>query len=359
MKYIKLILITILILSNTGCYNYRELNDLGITTAIGITKKEQYEITIEVLKTEKEDVKESDMPKYVIFTTKGKTIQEALRNTILESSKRLYAHHLLVLVIDKTLAEEGISDIIDLFFRDPESRKQFYVIIADEDIKDILNTKTPLKDINAQSLYERIKVNDSFLGNMVPTTFSSLLSKYVNPNIEITLPIITLKDERIIFNNTAVFKKDKLIGQISNDYTTYYNLICDNINDTILTTNDNDNYITIEINNSKTKYKVDDNVIDILINLTGNIAEVNSNIDLTRPESITYIEKLFESDLNNKIKKMIDYVITKYDTDIFGFKDLLYKNSKSFNDLKALKINIATNLKLKYKGNGAYELNEK
>ena len=358
MKYLKILLITILIFINTGCYNYRELNDLGITTAIGIDKKEEYEITIEVLKTEKENNKENDMPKYKIFTSKGKTIQEALRNTILESSKRLYANHLLVLVIHENLAKEGISDIIDLFFRDPESRKQFYVIITNDDIYEVFNTETPLKEVNAQSIYERIKINNDFLGNIKSLTFSSLLSKYVNPNIEIALPRIKLNNEKIIFDETAIFLSDKLIGYMTNDDTIYYNLVCNNIKDTILTTKHNKNYIAIEINDSNTKYKIDDN-INIEINLIGNIAEVNDNINLTDPNSISYIEKLFEDDINNKIRDMISNIITKYNSDIFGFKDLLYKNKKEFNGLDKLKINVSTNLTLKYKGNGAYELNER
>ena len=53
MKYLKLFLTIVLIIPLTGCYNYRELNDLGITTAIGITKENnEYKLIIEVLKTD-------------------------------------------------------------------------------------------------------------------------------------------------------------------------------------------------------------------------------------------------------------------------------------------------------------------
>ena len=162
MKYIKLILIIPIIFFTNACYNYRELNELGITTAIGISKEnELYKLTIEVLKIDGSE--EKAIPEVKIFESSGRTIQEALRHTILDSSKRLYANHLFLLVIDSKLASEGIKDIIDLFFREPESRKQFYVAITDENMNELFNTTTPLDTINANSISKRIESNIEFL----------------------------------------------------------------------------------------------------------------------------------------------------------------------------------------------------
>ena len=352
---IKLIILIPLLLFLTGCYNYRELNDLGITTAIYIKKDKLYELTIEVLKTEKENSKEGDMPKPVIFKSSGTTIQEALRNTILKSPKRLYAHHMQVLIIDENLAKEGISDILDLFFRDPESRKQFFVVVSKDD--EILETDSNLTDTNSKSMYERIIANKNFLGNIVPVTFTNLLSKYLNPNIEIILPSINIKDDEIVFNESAIFKKDKLIGYISNEDTIYLNLICGKIKDTVITSKDK-NYITVEINEAKTKYKVEDNKIEIKLSLIGNISEINEQIDLINPNSINHIENIFEEEIKNNINNL-NKKIFDYDTDIFGFQDIFYKYNKNFNGLKNITINISINMKLKYKGNGAYELYER
>ena len=48
-------LIPILLILITGCYNYRELNQLAITTGIGIDKGEEknYKVTVQVLNTKK------------------------------------------------------------------------------------------------------------------------------------------------------------------------------------------------------------------------------------------------------------------------------------------------------------------
>lgn len=360
MKKIKILLIIINLLL-TGCYNYRELNDLGITTAIGIERKnDEFTLYTEVLNTTKNDEKDNTA-KFAIFESHGKTIQEALRNTILSSSKRLYANHMQILIIDEETAKNGIGDIIDLFFRDPESRKQFYVFISKTNIKDIFNIETPLDKVNSNSIFERVKANNNYLGNSLSITFSDMISKYVNPYIEITLPTLMIKDSNILISDTAIFKDDQLKGYISNDETILFNLITNNINDTILTALDNNKYISIEINNSETKYKVKDE-INIDISLSGNIAEVDSSLNLTNPNSIKYIEKLFEKDLSTRISNFIEKT-KSYNIDILGLKDLIYKkNNKNFSDninIKNIKINNTINVKLKYKGNGAYELNEK
>ncbi len=55
MKIIKLFLLGSLLFFFTGCYNYRELNQLAITSAIGIDKTEDgYKVTVQVINTQKQ-----------------------------------------------------------------------------------------------------------------------------------------------------------------------------------------------------------------------------------------------------------------------------------------------------------------
>lgn len=357
MKYIKIIIIGLCIILITGCYNYRELNDLGITTAVGISKDgDNYNLVIEVLKTETSSNEENKI-ETILYESSGKTIQEALRRAILKSPKRLYANHLYMILIDEELAKDGISSIMDLFFRDVESRKQFYVLISKDNIKEVLNTKD---EITAKSLVERLKVNDDYLSNTTPITFSKLLTKYANPNIEMVIPSVKLNDKEIVIDNTAIFKGDKLIGYIDEHESLYYSLIMNNVSDTVLTSLYKNEYTTIEIDNTNTHIDVSNNKFKTKITLSGYIAEINSKVDLTNPITIKEIENTFEEDLKNNIAEFIQNIIDKYDTDIFGFKDLTYKKDfKNYNNfnLKELNFDIDIDISLKYKGNGVKELN--
>ena len=88
MKKIKLLIILGLIFTLTGCYNYRELNQLAITSAIGLDKHEdEYQVSIQVMNTQKQGndgTSTGDQPKYITYKEKGKTLQSAIRNIVLD-----------------------------------------------------------------------------------------------------------------------------------------------------------------------------------------------------------------------------------------------------------------------------------
>ena len=99
------IIFLVVIFLFTGCYNYREINNLAITTAIGIDKKdEKYLLTIQVVNTQKAVSKtsgSSDETKFIIYETEGESLQETLRRIVLESPRRLYGNHLQLLEIGR------------------------------------------------------------------------------------------------------------------------------------------------------------------------------------------------------------------------------------------------------------------
>ena len=341
MKYLKFFLIILPFLL-TGC-TYKELNTLGIAESIAITKEnDNYIVYVEVIDTN--NVKENDSIKKETYISEGFTIGEALRKTITKTSKRLYIKHLSVLIIDEKLALEGISDIMDFFFRNSESRGEFYTLVSKVDIDELY------KD-NTINIYDMIKTNKNYLNNVLDITFIDVLSKYVNPNIDIALPALDIEDG-VILKDTAIFRDDKLVGYITNEDTLFLKMILNDVTDTII--KNSNSTITIELNKCDTSISVTD-TIDININLEGSIKEINESINLSNPDNIRMIEQDFENDLNKRITDMIDNVLTNYNSDIFGFKDILYKNKKDIN----ISYNINSNIKLTYKGNGVNKLNER
>ena len=103
MKKIKLLVLILPLYFITGCFNYRELNELAITSAVGIDKTDDgYKTTIQIINTQKNgaDTNSSmEQPKFVTYTSTGKNLQEALRSVILESSRRSNADHIQLLVL--------------------------------------------------------------------------------------------------------------------------------------------------------------------------------------------------------------------------------------------------------------------
>lgn len=367
----------------TGCYNYRELNDLAIISAVGIDKNgDQYEMAIQFLNTQKDGSdtnNASNEPKFTVYTTTGKTIHECFRNIILVSPKRLYANHTQLLVIGEDLAREGIADTIDLLFRDSESRKQFLVVISkNSSSKEILETLTPIKSLNAEKIVDSIIDESNYYGISKKVTFEELINTYIDDNEEISLPSIEIignpiegesetnleessPDTILTLAPLAIFKGDKMIDFLAKDESIAVHFVNNNIKNTIINYECADKkYLSIELIDSKTKREIDtdNNEIKITIASNANITEVNCDIDLEKADIIAGIEKGIEEEMDNNIINAINNIIKKYNSDIFFFKDSYYKkNPKKFkeinndNFLNIIKIDVKTNITLLEKGN--------
>lgn len=339
-------LILIIFIFLTGCYNYRELNDLALVSAIGISKVDNtYKLTIQVLDTTSKDIK------FVTFNTEGTTIQEALRNTISETSKRLFINHMQILLIDHDLAQNGIKDIIDFFFRDPESRKDFKVLIADSPINEILNTKTPLEIIPGKNINNRLDKNNIFLNNTNNLSFNNLLKDYLNPYKQMLITSIKLDNTELLLDNSYIFDKDKIIDKINKQDVIYYNYITNNIEDTLISF---PNLITLEVIDTNTNIKVNQNNINILINIKATINDINYNLDLNT-DTLNMLENTIQSYLNNDIYNSVTSIYKI--SDIYGLKDYIYKNDYKYfinNQIDNINIKVNTKINIIHKGNGDY-----
>ena len=386
MKKIKLLILLLPIFFITGCYNYRELNELAITSAVGIDKTEDgYKTTIQIINTQKNgsDTNSSmEQPKFVVYTSEDKNLQESLRKVILESSRRIYADHIQILVIGSDLAEDGIYDILDLFFRNSELRKQFQVVIArDSTAEEILRVVTPLETLNAKHIAEGLTVDNKYLGVGEVVDFEQLVASYLDSNKEIVLPSVTLKEkdeegdnientestepsENVIESTMALFKDDKLLGFLSEEESIALSFVRGEVNNTVLSYKCGDNkYVVGEIINAKTDVSMETNPLKAKIKITGslNINEVTCDLDLEDLEVIDEIANNLEDELKKHISDTIDKIKSEYNVEPFGFRDILYKsNPKYYKEIKDdwydsifknLDVDIEVNFKFVEKGN--------
>ena len=127
----KKILLLLLILLLTGCYNYRELNDLAIVSAIGIDYKDNnFEVSIQIVNPKKQqDSSSANEPDFIIYKSKAKTLQEAFRNVVDTSPNRIYGSHLEILIISEEIAKNHMDKLFDFFAREPEARSEFNILI--------------------------------------------------------------------------------------------------------------------------------------------------------------------------------------------------------------------------------------
>ena len=383
---IKQIIIIIAIFLLSGCYDQKELNKIAILTATEINKiDDEYVINAQVVNPQAPDKTTNIEAPFFIYTGKGKSIQEAYRQIKLSSSRYLYPEHLRIVIINESIAKEDISQILDFYLRDPSIRTEFNVLIGKSN--DIISTITPLNQISASSIIDTLEINNNYLGISNNTTLNEMAISYLNPNTEIILPSIKLNNqskEKDTEENTkstkinsiyelsglAIFKDNKLQGYLTNKESITYNMIKNNIENSILTYEcEKNKYLTLEIITSKSKITAKNKKINIDLSIQATINESSCSTKLNNKKNIEIIEHNLENYLNNNIKNDINYIRNKYNTDIFGFLDTIYKqdyntyikikNNWYNNEFKNIPINIKTKIRIVGIGNIMEGINEK
>ena len=174
---------------------------------------------------------------------------------------------------------------------------------------------------------------------------------------------------KYLLGGYAIFKNNKLVGYLNNKESINYNIITNNIKNTIITYECSKNkYLAIEITDSSSSIKTKNNKVSININLKGNINESHCNIDITKNKNIKKISHEIEEKLNKEIANDILNVRDNYHTDIYKFKDIIYKHDYSYYQkiknnydeaYQNLDISVKTNIQLVEKGNILEVINEK
>lgn len=363
MKKIFLILFIFLL---SGCYNYKELNKIGIVSSIAIDKKDKtYKVSAQVLNVKnKEDTNSS---KVIVYEETGKTIEEALRKMTTKSNKKLYGGHLGKLVISEEVAKDSIINVIDLFQRLPEIKDEFTITIAkDIDASDVIKIMTSPESIPADYVTGEIETADIESALTYSSKLDEFVSFYLKEYIDPVISVIevnnydkkgtTLKNNettnpktRIVLDNIAITKNGKFDKYLNKDETIGYNFIRDNVKEMIIPIKCGDNYSSIALIKSKTKNKVSKkgNKYIITLNISSNasINEYNCKQDLDKEKTIKSLEKKSENQIKECINKTLN---VKTKSQFLGFKRILYLDNKKYNNEDYdVKINVDINISRK------------
>lgn len=381
MKKIKYIILLLPLLS--GCYNYRELNELGITTAVSIDYKDNNFILIaEVVNPIKQqDVSASNNSPFVNFTSVAPSIQEAFRNTVLESPRQLYLSQLEIILVSEEIINNHLEEFLEFFSREPETRTEIKVIIAktEESTKGI-TIQSLLTNFSSSNILESLEVQNKLLGLTQEVTINELLNMYLDPNLEIVLPSMILYgssdigDEKenittstpktlVKVGTTSVIKDGKILGYLSEEESKMVNLINGNLTKTILKIPYEDGYVVFEPNRIKTKQKLDikDNKITIEISGFSKIKEFHTNKNIKNMKTVEKLNKYFNKEIENMIKDNFNQIREKYNTDMFGFQELYYRTDHKYfkkycsnwyeTTFPNIELEVKSNIKLYEKGN--------
>lgn len=380
MKRIKFLILLLPLLS--GCYNYRELNDLGITTAVSIDYKDNnfYVIAEVINPIKQQDASSSNNSPFVNYNSSSSSLQDAFRKVVLESPRQLYAAQLEIIVLSEEVVNNHLEEVLEYFARDPEARTEIKMIVAKtEDSTKAITLQTLLTSLSSSNIIKSLDLQSKVLGMSYPVTLNELLNMYIDPYLEVVLPSMALYgnyeigDEKenittsspkaiVKIDGSTITKDNKILGYLDLEESKILNLINGKLKETIIKMNYYDGYIIFEPNRIKVSRELDikNNIIKINISGYSKTKEIQSNINLKDPKEVKKLNKALNMELEKKITDTFNSIREKYGTDVFGFQELYYRtNYKYFKEnctnwyediYPKIKLEVKANVRLYEKG---------
>ncbi len=343
-----LLILCLLPLVITGCWNNIDLSDRRFVVGVGLDKASngQIDFSVQLLKPSVLESRKQggSINATEVISSQGQTVFEAVRKLLNNSDHKLFYGHVQLIVIGEKLARQGFINVVDFFVRDTGPDKRTSVIIArGTTAREVLTAKGVQQDSPAVEIASTIKNTKAF--PQIKETMLLEIMKVVNSKGKnlvvgvVTTPENTgeLTVDKLNFTGAAVFSKDKLVGWLNPEETTGYLFAEGRIESGIINvTNPMDTTakVSIEIFRSSAKKDVrfinGEPVLSIEIKEEGNVGEQQGPGDLT---SFDEIAKL-ESETAQVIKKQVADVVRvsqeKYQVDIFGFGEIVHRKNLKY-----------------------------
>lgn len=354
-KKIKYIILILIMLTLSGCYNYKELNDSAIVSAISIdindNKTDKYTVGVQIMNAKKKE--NTNVSEIAFYEANGASIYDALGEIVLSSPKELYLGHMEVVVLgEELLKQKDPLEYLDFFMRDSSAEKDAVVIVAKENkAKNILKVITPLETIPSQNLKASLFNSANLSGTTNIITLDELVSNLMDKGKESVLPAVILTgsvkkgesqdnikdsdpDVRIIFDNLAVLKNSKLIGYLNENESFGYNIVSADAKNTYVKIKcDDENFATLEITSLKTNEEISfkNKKPNVTINTSAktNITEYNCKMNfINDDELINDIQKKAEKRIKHLINLFLEKSYGKYKSDTMYYGSMFYKEKE-------------------------------
>lgn len=319
-RYIVMFLVIVLLYG--GLSSVRELTELAIVTTIGIDMDEDgnYSMTAIVADTSSES---SNNPG-IIYSSKGKSVQEAARNIVDISPKKLYLGHLEVLIVSEDIARDNLENTSDFFIRDNEGSNSSYLFVAKG-----YEAKEIVEKINSDGInvIASLKSNQKYKGNANLKTLNDNFKDIISQGKETCVNCVSIDNDNITIADMAYFRDWNMLGYMSTQESIMYNMLINQTDNFLISMGENDDLIVAEVISSNTNWNFDHKNQSVNIEVTAdvNITQEGSNVVLGTEKKIEKVENELSKLIINRTYEMYNKEKDEYKTDILNIASLLYR----------------------------------
>lgn len=337
--WISIFFVLPLLLFMTGCWDQIEIEQRGFVVGAALDKGEDgqaivtFQIVLPTQMQSSSGRKAEGGDPYVNKSSSAKTVFKAARLLASEVSRTPYiAHNQIIIVSDELVSTEHLGEMLDLFIRDPESRRASNIMVSQGKARDILEVKTDLETLPVQYILSTHN-NPEKSESITPPINIGSLHQMLLSNTSYALPRVSKVDEnKISTAGASVFngKDHKFVGHLNEDETTGRNMLQGTVKTASLEIEIEGKELVVKIHEFHRKIKVKTDhrglpLFEITVGANGSIGESELDESIT----ITQMNNEIKSKTEEKIKSFMERVIEKsqktLQSDFLGFNKKLYE----------------------------------
>lgn len=329
-KLIKLVLISavlsLMALSLGGCRQSGKKNDLTkqkviVSMGIDLAEDNNYEITVRVydasMSSSSSDPSNASQSQSntAVYTLSGETISKAISNLTLQTGNEpMYAQNNII-VIGKSVAEQGLEKIMDFFVRDKKTRLGALFALASEDARSVVKCEF-MNDSMPQRELEELISSGYMNAQVKKMNILDVAKRMTESTSQVILPLIEIYDTGIDGQQNArilglgVFKNNKFTGGLDIEASRGVLFFLDQVENGVIDADADGIKASLAIRKSNTAVRTQ--LINGEVNYT---VRVKMNCDIN--EIDRDVSKPLDKEETEKIKKAAEENIAKSITQAF------------------------------------------
>ncbi|WP_379144242.1 Ger(x)C family spore germination protein [Paenibacillus sp. sgz500992] len=344
----------------TGCWDDRELSELGITSGSAYDwKNNEWKATYQVINPSSGASSmggsgggSTSSPPFVTFSVKGPTIMDAIERTNLTSTREMFFSHSRIAIIGESLAKHGISQLIDMFLRKQDARETVYVFLSKDEAGDILNQLMQLTKNQGAGIQLMIEQESKLLSFYPGIRLFELAMALSSESGSAVLPEIFLTGDQIMdetsetgrtdlpsrlaLGRLGVLKGEKLVGWLTQKQAFGLSFLTNKIDSATIAfasrpeISDKPDASFILQNSTTSVHPVwdkDHYIMDVNIKGSGVLQELGSVMDLNERTSITGMEQAIEQRILELVGNSWSEV-KRLGADVTGFAVRIHRSDR-------------------------------
>ncbi|KGX90757.1 hypothetical protein N781_06520 [Pontibacillus halophilus JSM 076056 = DSM 19796] len=332
----KIIAVLCILVLLTACVDRKYIEKLGIVTVVGYDLLEEgwLEGTMVLFQFDPNATNISQ-----IIVSRAKTSKGLMQDASLKSSKELVSGQLRLVVYGKEMAEEGVMRVTDTMIRDAAIADMLYLAVSETSANEVMNTNN-FEDAPNVGNYLYTLIQKNIQEEKIPqATLHHFVSNVYSDGKDPVLPMIKLENSKATVMNLALFRDEKMVGQITAKEGFFLKLLQGRYQsghlEIAIPTREIKDYIRHEANQQTREFlymdldeiksqtnieltNVDTPSFSAKVNLTARILELSENVSLENPEVIKILEEQISKSIEFQMEQLLQKT-QKMKSDPFGF----------------------------------------